>query len=520
MGIDVNKVHIPINFELEDSAQDSRFKKVKIWIAHTGENLNNTYFTKEVLEDMAKTLPHTPITGFLEKNEDNEDDFSDHRMSLVIEKNKVKLEYQGHAYGFISDKPNSKFEYRNGKEWLTCEGYLWTKFKKALEIFEKGSGIKSQSMEIEQVDGEVDEFGRMVFSTGTFSALCILGDHVPPAMTGSTAEFYSATKDSIREMLYEFSLMKGDSYVTLEDTEKKNKKKSAEDEQQDVSEVKDLKEGEESVEDVIETTETEETTEEKVDEQAVEEVVLEEESTEGIETESEEVIEEEVVEEVEESVEEEASDDSGTEEFSENKFAQFELSHESLRSELRKIGNSLFRKEKDDYYISVYVSNVYDEKVIYEIYDWSEEDEETSKKFYEVKYSKEDSVISLGDVVEIFPMFVTESEKSKIESDRAKLVQLEKEIAELQEYKSKLEFKEKEAVLDKFQEKLTEEEYSAIREQFSKLSVLEIEKEVAYTCFKKSSNTEEFSGVRSVELGATEASGAYGPLSTYFKKKK
>jgi len=45
---------IPINFEMIEEIPDSRFLKVKIWLCHTGENLNGSYFSKELLETMKK----------------------------------------------------------------------------------------------------------------------------------------------------------------------------------------------------------------------------------------------------------------------------------------------------------------------------------------------------------------------------------------------------------------------------------------------------------------------------------
>ena len=48
-----SSIRLPVSYELSDYTDD-RFKKVKIWIAHTGENLNYSVFSKEALEKMAK----------------------------------------------------------------------------------------------------------------------------------------------------------------------------------------------------------------------------------------------------------------------------------------------------------------------------------------------------------------------------------------------------------------------------------------------------------------------------------
>ena len=55
--IDITTVKLPTRFEeSEPSTDDSRFQKVKIYIAHTGENLNHSVFSKEVLEKMIPSL--------------------------------------------------------------------------------------------------------------------------------------------------------------------------------------------------------------------------------------------------------------------------------------------------------------------------------------------------------------------------------------------------------------------------------------------------------------------------------
>ena len=71
MPIGVKSINLPVTYEISDYVDD-RFKKVKIWIAHTGENLNYSIFTKESLEKMSETLPYVPIVGYIEKNEEDE----------------------------------------------------------------------------------------------------------------------------------------------------------------------------------------------------------------------------------------------------------------------------------------------------------------------------------------------------------------------------------------------------------------------------------------------------------------
>ena len=192
--------------DVDEHTMDGRFKKVKIWVAHTGENLNATAFSRESLLQLSETLPYTPIVGYVKKDENGED-FLGHEREITIDRDGMTIEYLGVPYGFVPENPNEKIELREGKEWLTTEGYLWTKFDKALNIFDNANGRKSQSMEIEALDGYTDDNGVYNIENSVFSALCILGEGVRPAMQGSTIEFFEADslRSEIANMLKEFT---------------------------------------------------------------------------------------------------------------------------------------------------------------------------------------------------------------------------------------------------------------------------------------------------------------------------
>lgn len=475
MPIELTKFNIPVNFEIGKIENDSRFQKTKIWIAHTGENLNNTYFTKELLAEMASTLPYIPIVGFIEKNEDGDNDFSDHRSVISIEKGNVKIRYEGKAYGFLSEDPNPQFEFRGGKEWLTAEGYLWTKFTQSTDIFDESNGIKSQSMEIQDVDGEVDELGRLVFSKGRFSALCILGEDVSPAMAGSTIEYFSLAKDTIQEMIREFSLEKGDLGLNPEDLEF-----------EDINKKKTDDNGEEIAEEEIDPVDL---------------VDPEQDTDEGEGTDPEP--------EPEPDPEEHDEGEGGEEEFSH--LAQFELSHDSLRKTL----SQGIRSEYSDFDTSVYVMEVFDTYFYASIYDWRNDKE----SYIKVEYSCEGDVVSIGEKTEVFAMFVTGEEKSSIETNRVRVQELEELIGELEAYKESIEMSKKEELIESYAKNFDNDEIKDIRDRSKDVTLEELEKEIAYAFFNKNKNSEDFSGARSLSLGATKKEGnKYGVIDKYFTK--
>lgn len=190
---------IPVVFETVENLpfiDTDRFQTVKVWIAHTGLNLNNSVFSKEVLESMIPSLSGIPILGYIQENSDGTTDFTGHEQRLVIKKGSIDIAYVGKAFGVVLPNNNAKFEMKtvNGeeREYLTCEGILWKKFKDCMEIFERDND-KSQSMELfpPSIKGTFSSDKHFHFQTAKFDGLCILGDEVAPAMVGGSVEKFA-----------------------------------------------------------------------------------------------------------------------------------------------------------------------------------------------------------------------------------------------------------------------------------------------------------------------------------------
>ncbi len=206
----------PVVFEAvqsPDYIDNERFLYCKIWICHTGKNLNNSYFTKEVLQKMIPSLAGIPIVGYISADEAGDVDFGGHEQKIVIDDNGIRLEYVGRAYGCVLENNNAKFETKlcsDGveREFLTCEAVLWKKFDECINILER-DGAKGQSMELYpgSIEGYFDVDGVFHFTDAKFEALCILGDKYIPAMTGSMIEYFNmnSIQQEIKEMLVELS---------------------------------------------------------------------------------------------------------------------------------------------------------------------------------------------------------------------------------------------------------------------------------------------------------------------------
>ena len=206
VGEELNKdlLNIPIRFTKKEDCKikDTRFVKVSIDLCHTLENFNGSFFSKDILEEAIPSLANTPILAYIEKDETDLDDFSDHRR----EYEDGKIAYKGNAIGVIAENNNARFEIKPDdegvmREYLVVDGLMWTKWNTPLEIFDRRGGQAAQSMEIhEDCDGYVDEnTGLFHFTEVQFYGACILGKDIQPAMAGANIKIDFSVDDFTKE---------------------------------------------------------------------------------------------------------------------------------------------------------------------------------------------------------------------------------------------------------------------------------------------------------------------------------
>lgn len=498
---------IPIEFEQVSNILDDRFMKVKVWIAHTGENRNNSIFSKEVLTSMIPSLSNIPILGYIAVKDGEETDFLGHEERLVVEDGQFKLKYFGRAYGLIPTEHNARFETRFGedgleREYLVCDGLIWRKFPEVETIFDRDGGYKSQSMELQHssVQGYTDNNGLFVFTQARFEGACLLGESVSPAMVSSTIEKFSVAdniKNELSEMLTEFNTHfsatkeKGDDTVPIneENLETEANTEFAEAEQEEAK-----------VEAPAENpTEFEAETPAEVTPVAEETPVEEAPETEFAKKDEDE-------EEEKDSTDKEEDED---EKKKPKKFTRvFELSHDDVRSG---IYQALDQHESfaDKWF---WVSKVYDSHAIIE--------NEDEGKYFKVNYVKHENAVSIGEFEELYPMFLSASEKQAIDGSRNNFEALEQEVTTLREFKENIETIEKEQMLSQYSTTLSQDEYKSIKDNLKNFSVKEIEKEIGFMLLKKnhfSASPEESTQTR-VASTNTVQSNPYGSASVYFTK--
>ena len=185
-----NKLRLPIRkFESTDEVlANTNFKKVKICIMHTGENLNGSVFSLDSINDSIDTLANIPILAFVEKTDGQDNkDFAGHETDLDIFTDKdgtikVREYYKEVPIGVIPESNEYFFEEKDGETYLGCYGYIWKCYSNdAYDILEEDQE-KEVSMEIYINNCSYDRKQRCNINKFEFLGVTILGARYPGAM--------------------------------------------------------------------------------------------------------------------------------------------------------------------------------------------------------------------------------------------------------------------------------------------------------------------------------------------------
>ena len=267
----------------------------EIKVLYLGENRNQSYITKEVATEMAKTLRGAPIVGYYKEEQK---DFRDHGEKMILDDEGIKFECLTKPYGFVAPdarvwfqkfKETDDFGNEVEREYLMTTGYLWTgQYEEAKLAVEEG---RPQSMELDEetLDGRWSTNNKtgmdfFIINDAIFSKLCILGTDVEPCFEGAriTAPEVSSTftkmDDDFKRTLFTMmqdlkSALQGGYKMELEDKNVETEVTTAIEENiEENTEVAEETTPAENIEDSIEAA-VEENAEEAVEEESAEDTI-------------------------------------------------------------------------------------------------------------------------------------------------------------------------------------------------------------------------------------------------------
>lgn len=245
--MDKNKIpsHVLSTFSSRGEKIGDLISKYKVRILSLGGNRNGSYFTKETVDEMCKTLGGVPIIGYYSKENG---DFTGHwgeYITKVIneETGATEVEYRDTVpYGFIPTDPKIEWETceEDGeeKQYLVSEAYLWTGRYQELEVLDKGRP-NNLSMELnpdpEKTTGDyitVTEKGipqeYFKFDKTEFLGLCLLGKEVEPCFPSACFEPTMFSLESSSKLKETLAQMKAELTAALEQYSAKEEEKEPE----------------------------------------------------------------------------------------------------------------------------------------------------------------------------------------------------------------------------------------------------------------------------------------------------
>lgn len=167
--------------------RNSSFDSATLRICYVGANRNDSYISKQSLEDAIPTLFNCPVVCHYDRETDS---LGGHDVDFFRDEDgKLKMANLTQPVGLVPESARVWFENfteDNGDvhEYLCCEVLLWKRQEAYDKI--KRDGVTSHSMEIAVLKGEPRQ-GLFEIDKLEFNALCLIG--VEPCFEGSALEF-------------------------------------------------------------------------------------------------------------------------------------------------------------------------------------------------------------------------------------------------------------------------------------------------------------------------------------------
>ena len=463
-------VQVPANFEVDaNTYQDNTLLFGKVKVFHIGPNRNGSSVTKNAAEKALSTIAYKPLlANFCEV--DGVKDFTSHDMELNDDGSVTYVEHQIGC--FTADAPVIQYDETTEKEFVFAKVAIPREYTDACDIIERKNGTKvSVELLVNEMNYSAKDDILELTDIIVQGCTCLgtnpeTGDSVEEGMQGARLDIVDFSVDN--NSIVDKSNNELNSKM-LEILEKLNDTISNFNIQNFNQEG-----GENAMNKFEELLELYGLTSEEI------EFEVEGLSDEDLEAKFVEVYgdaeefkkKKKCSDEEDESEEEEDFAGCGKKKKrcavnTENSTVEFELSHDDIRMALYGLLESTW--DENSY---AWVCEVYDNYFIYQKETYG--DEGYDYKYYKQSYSKnEDNVELSGDPVEVFPTFVTESEKTALDMIRSQYEELKafKENVEKQELKVK-----KDAILEsaEYAEIKDSEEFKALIADAEKYSVDEL----------------------------------------------
>jgi hypothetical protein len=189
-------------YEVDNSFDSDRFIKLKLRVMHSDKNPNFSNFSLDAIEKAKPTLSNIPILANVVVDEEGNMDFGAH--DLDIEEGKdgtYRLMYKELPVGLIPETNDYAIEEYEGRQYVTCTGYIWRGYSNLAEEIIENKGETKLSMEIicdevGELEGDKDYFDIKSYK---YTGITLLGDKYGTGMLDAKAEKVEFNIDDSKE---------------------------------------------------------------------------------------------------------------------------------------------------------------------------------------------------------------------------------------------------------------------------------------------------------------------------------
>lgn len=469
---------LPVHYSIDETFDSDKFIKLRLDFAHDGTNPNHTRFSKEKLEDRKGSLFLSPLLGHIVQDEDGNYEFGGHDMEFrpnPFQNDKMQIYYLEQIIGIIPPESLANFEVKevNGRNRVFVDGYLYKEYSNFAEDILKQYDKNPISMEVDilQYSYSVKED---VYDVHDFKykGITFLNQNSGTGMIDANSQFCFEKKDAQKQMDEMITLLQDLKETFGLGADNKIFEEGGKNAMEDTINTQTVETVAENTEVVAEaeSTETVEAVAGATEETSVETVAETETPSNNevvennFEDEAPKIEESDVKAEANESFE--ADNENGEVAVPEAKFCKtYELSHDDIRHGLYVLLSNV-EAENNEYY---FIDEVFDN-----YFDYCSE----FGKFYRQSYTRDenDNVQFSGERVEMFAEKLTKEEKSALDMLRANYEAQTAELEELRAFKAQYDLAEKNAMVDKWADKIsTYEGFNELKENIEKYSLEEIE---------------------------------------------
>lgn len=460
-------VQTPAYFEIDEENSNPGLLRLKLKVCHTGLNRNGSFISKENMTKAMPSLKNRPILAHIHQLDNGDWDFESHNREIIEEDGEQIINYIEKQVGsFTEDEPYLEYDEDNEKDYVVAYAVIPEAYTKTADIIRRKNGTKNSceihidkfSYNAKEKRLEIEEF---YFEGSTLLGCRKNGKEIAEGMAGSRADIAEFSQENNSILLN----LQNENTIEPSDCSENNEGQAdfnINNEKGGNSMLNELlNKYNKTIEDI--KFEYENLSDEELSAK-FEEVFGE--NNEGLEPDngSGENFEGE---------DNSASDNAKPAAPIRN--VVFELSFDEIRQAINTLC-SIYRND-DEW---CYVQTVYDSYFI--MCDWD------SDRFYKQSYVKDGDNISLsGERIELYPMFVTESEKIALEDLRSNYELIENE---LNAYKKKESDAEKEKIFadESYADYIGCDEFKALIESKDEYSVEELrdKAEIAFAkCVRK-----------------------------------